>query len=74
MLDWNDFDKMEIQDSPDILIGADIVYDPCILEPLCKVLHSFFIKNKSIYAFIACVVRNEDTFNKFFQTLGKFIN
>ncbi|XP_045485955.1 protein-lysine N-methyltransferase EEF2KMT isoform X2 [Pieris rapae] len=72
MLDWNDIDQIEVPDIPDIIIGADIVYDPYILEPLCKVLQSFFLRNKSISAFIACVIRNEETFNKFIQTLADY--
>ncbi|CAK1545265.1 unnamed protein product [Leptosia nina] len=65
MLDWNK--EVNIGIDPDIIIGADIIYDPCILDPLCKVLNSFFMKNKNVCAYIACVIRNEETFNQFFD-------
>ncbi|KAG6452745.1 protein-lysine N-methyltransferase EEF2KMT [Manduca sexta] len=69
MLDWNDIGDMPQNIVPDIIIGADIVYDPVILEPLCNVLDYFYNKNKELEVFIASVIRNEDTFAAFLKTL-----
>ncbi|XP_075969764.1 protein-lysine N-methyltransferase EEF2KMT [Anticarsia gemmatalis] len=70
MLDWNKVDHFNEHMVPDLVIGADIVYDPSILKPLCNVLQTFCIKNRDIDIYIASVIRNEETFNGFLETLS----
>ncbi|XP_061712478.1 protein-lysine N-methyltransferase EEF2KMT isoform X2 [Cydia pomonella] len=69
MLDWNDDHEMPSHFLPEVVIGADIVYDPSILQPLCNVLRRLFVKNVELEVYIASVIRNEDTFNEFRKTL-----
>ncbi|XP_073943817.1 protein-lysine N-methyltransferase EEF2KMT-like isoform X1 [Choristoneura fumiferana] len=69
MLDWNDAEDLKNNLVPDILIGADIVYDPSILQPLCNVIKSFFDKNDLLEVYIASMIRNVDTFNSFLEAL-----
>ncbi|CAH0406401.1 unnamed protein product [Chilo suppressalis] len=64
-LDWTDISDLSEELCPDIIIGADIVYDPTILKPLCEVFEWFFKKNKNIVIIIAGIIRNEDTFEQF---------
>lgn len=71
-LDWNDVNNNLPQNlKPDIIIGADIVYDPSILQPLINVFEFFKNRNKDLKIYIASVIRNADTFNKFLNILGK---
>ncbi|CAG4911450.1 unnamed protein product [Colias eurytheme] len=68
-LDWNFVEDIKSIESPDIVIGADIVYDPSILKPLSNVLKILFEKNKHMEVYIACIIRNEDTLKEFFTVL-----
>uniref|UniRef100_A0A2A4JBK2 Uncharacterized protein n=1 Tax=Heliothis virescens TaxID=7102 RepID=A0A2A4JBK2_HELVI len=70
MLDWNTLDDLPENVVPDIVIGADIVYDPSILIPLCNVIKTFCFRNKHLEVYIASVIRNEETFSLFLKTLG----
>lgn len=70
-LDWNSVDNLPDNIVPDILIGADIVYDPSILVPLCNVIQTFCKRNSNLVVYIASVIRNEETFASFLKTLGK---
>ncbi|XP_041976834.1 protein-lysine N-methyltransferase EEF2KMT [Aricia agestis] len=69
MLDWTQADEIPKHLVPDIVIGADIVYDPSILQPLCDVFQVFFKRKPHLEIYIASIIRNEDTFNKFKETL-----
>ena len=71
MLDWNAIEDLPDSIVPDILIGADIVYDPSILQPLSNVIQTFCARNMDLEVYIASVIRNEETFNGFLRTLGK---
>ncbi|XP_021185031.3 protein-lysine N-methyltransferase EEF2KMT [Helicoverpa armigera] len=71
MLDWNTIDNLPDNVIPDIVIGADIVYDPSILIPLCNVIKTFCTRNKRLEVYIASVIRNEETFALFLKTLDK---
>ncbi|CAH0721792.1 unnamed protein product, partial [Brenthis ino] len=71
MLDWNEINDLSTCLIPDIIIGADIVYDPSILQALLNVFEFFYKRNNSINIYIASVIRNKDTFNKFVMILGK---
>lgn len=50
---------------------TDVVYDPSLVTPLCKVLNSFFEKKKDISVIFACTIRNQGTHELFLETLGK---
>lgn len=56
--------------SPDVVLGADIVYDSAIFEPLSKALVYFLSRNLESYAVLACTERNKDTLGGFLQVLG----
>ncbi|KAI5634104.1 lysine methyltransferase domain-containing protein [Phthorimaea operculella] len=71
MLDWNDINDFFYDIVPDVIIGADIIYDPILLKPLCKVMKHFFDKNKSLEVYIANVIRNEDTYKAFLELLDR---
>ncbi|CAH0604812.1 unnamed protein product [Chrysodeixis includens] len=70
-LDWNYVDELPDDIVPDILIGADIVYDPTILVPLCNVIHTFCERNSDLEVYIASIIRNEETFTSFLETLSE---
>ncbi|KAJ8722578.1 hypothetical protein PYW07_003758 [Mythimna separata] len=70
-LDWNAIKDLPNSIVPDILIGADIVYDPSILKPLSNVIQTFCARNKDLEVYIASVIRNEETFNGFLKTLDE---
>ncbi|XP_068629665.1 protein-lysine N-methyltransferase EEF2KMT [Battus philenor] len=70
-LDWNYIEKANVKEKPDVIIGADIVYDPSILLPLCNVIQTFFKNNNCLEVYIASVIRNEETFEQFLGYLGK---
>lgn len=71
MLDWNNTDDLVFQSTPDIVIGADIVYDPSILQSLLNVLTLIHKINNNVDIYIATVIRNQDTFSEFLKALGK---
>lgn len=73
ILDWNAIEDLSSSIVPDVVIGADIVYDPVIIQPLCDVLKMFFDRNKLLDVCIASVIRNEDTFQTFLNALGKIL-
>jgi len=76
LLDWSDaFDPAKepalaafLQDAdPDVVVGADLVYEPSIIPALVGML-SFTIhssKCKTTVVYIALTVRNQDTYNQF---------
>ncbi|XP_059057127.1 protein-lysine N-methyltransferase EEF2KMT [Achroia grisella] len=70
-LDWNDNNVKNIafKNLPDIIIGADIIYDPSLLIPLSTVIEAFLQSNKNIIMYIASVIRNEETFHNFLKIL-----
>lgn len=73
-LDWDNLPKISKIEIPDVVIGADIVYDPSILQPLCNVLQKLSVLNSQLEIYICSVIRNEVTINKFLECLGKQIN
>lgn len=72
-LDWDTTDDFLTGIVPDILIGADIVYDPSIIRPLCNTMKKICDRNRDLIIIIANVIRNEDTIGQFLKTLGKFL-
>lgn len=73
ILDWNAIENISGSIVPDIVIGADIVYDLTTIKPLCEVLKTFFDRNAQLKVYIACIIRNEDTFLEFKVELGKLL-
>jgi predicted nicotinamide N-methyase len=65
-LDWFDFDSQDFE--YDLIIGADIVYDPDLIDPLVAALHRL-LKKKDTEAILCCSVRNEDNLNRFKERL-----
>lgn len=72
-LDWSNIEDLPSNIIPEIIIGADVVYDPIIIDPLCKVIQNFKEKNKNVEVYIASVIRNKETFKLFLSSLGKII-
>lgn len=58
-----------------MIIAADIVYDPELIEPLCKVLKlaltSTADEYPQPYALIASTVRNEQTYALFLRCISE---
>lgn len=71
-MDWEYIDDDVTDLTPDVIIGADIVYDPSILQPLCNVFQTYFKKNSALKIYIESVIRNPDTFKMFVQLLGQY--
>ncbi|KAF3334762.1 Protein-lysine N-methyltransferase EEF2KMT [Carex littledalei] len=78
-LAWELASKAELQDQrPDIVLGADIIYNPECIPDLVRVF-SILLDNDSFgedkreapSAYIATVIRNLDTFNYFLTVAGK---
>ncbi|XP_062526484.1 putative uncharacterized protein DDB_G0277003 isoform X2 [Bombyx mori] len=71
MLDWNEITDLPNK-RPDVILGADIVYDPSILKPLCNVLKIFCDRKNDVNIYIASIIRNELTFESFLQVLETY--
>lgn len=87
-LDWIDVQEQEQtichwldhEAKTDIIIAADIVFDPLLIAPLCSVLARILHRggkasdtNANLpFALIASTVRNPSTFQLFRETLEKF--
>nr|KYP71253.1 Protein FAM86A [Cajanus cajan] len=92
-LPWESASESELQDiMPDVVLGADVIYDPVCLPHLVRVLSillnqmnlgfcrqpasckdpSLNIEHENV-AYIACVIRNIETFN-YFLSLGEQAN
>lgn len=68
-LDWENFSNQQIVNwSPDILVAADVVYDPSMVPHLVHIVHAF-LSNGTQCAYIACTVRNSDTHLGFLKHL-----
>lgn len=64
---------MMIEADPDIILGADIVYDPAIIPPLIATLFLGISAGKStspIPALLALTVRRPETFRHFLKAAG----
>lgn len=90
-LDVHSLDWLEVQEQqqdichwldnevkPDIVLAADIVFDPSLIAPLCSVLDRILRKNEEgmntrlPFALIASTIRNPSTFQLFRETLTNF--
>ncbi|XP_022238202.1 protein-lysine N-methyltransferase EEF2KMT-like isoform X2 [Limulus polyphemus] len=72
-LDWEAVTQKEIDSfQVDVVLAADVTYDPALIRPLVKVLHMFLSKQPQAEAWIACPLRRENTFDIFLQQTGEF--
>lgn len=69
-LKWEDIEKCTTKDlpSPDIIIGADILYKSDSFDALIQGLKHLLTPNN--YAVFAATVRNENTISRFLEQLG----
>lgn len=67
-LDWNQVTQSCLPNVPDIVLGADLVYEASILPSLVLTLHLLLSSSPSCVAFLACSQR-PDTFPIFLQLL-----
>ncbi|KAJ7597351.1 putative methyltransferase-domain-containing protein [Mycena floridula] len=49
---------------PEVILGADLVYDPELVDPLVAILHFVLVRSPR-FALLATTIRNESTFDKF---------
>lgn len=61
----------------DLILAADIVFDPSLIEPLCATLNRLMRGHGSNEviptAYVASTVRNPSTFTQFKETLGGYL-
>ncbi|UJR15261.1 hypothetical protein I4U23_002216 [Adineta vaga] len=71
-LDWNHYSTETINsDTYDMVLAADVVYDPSVIENLVKTIRILLQNNKASCAYIANAIRNESTYEQFRATLRK---
>ena len=64
-LDWEAVSESSLPSHPDILLGADIVFDGRVIPCLVNTINIFLSVSPSCMAHIACTIRNQDTLNLF---------
>ncbi|KAH0837947.1 hypothetical protein J3R83DRAFT_6182 [Lanmaoa asiatica] len=57
----------------DIVLGADIVFDPMLVPPLVKTISFALSSKRTRIAFIALTVRNGETLRYFLDEIGKVL-
>jgi len=67
-LDWETFSETEAL-CADLILGADIVFDPSLLPSLVNTLRALLANRKKSRALLACCVRNMQTFHLFLSLL-----
>uniref|UniRef100_A0A914C782 FAM86 N-terminal domain-containing protein n=1 Tax=Acrobeloides nanus TaxID=290746 RepID=A0A914C782_9BILA len=65
-LDWDHFNEEELLVSPDIILGADLLYNENSFPGLCSALKKLLTKHDS-YAIFAHNIRNRCTLETFFD-------
>lgn len=71
-LPWEDVNSCTedlLSFQPDILLAADVVYDDTIFDALIGCLREVFKLFRNIEFYLSQTIRNEETFNKFYQLL-----
>ena len=69
-LDWEEFsDSTEF--NADVILGADIVYDPQLIPSLVNTLVVLLKKSVTTVAYLSCCVRNEATWMTFEHQVKK---
>lgn len=61
----------EIIPAPDILLAADVVYDPSIFKILTDAFYYFLNAKNNSQIILACTVRNSETLESFIKLLSK---
>ena len=69
-LDWTETDH-KLFDEVDWILGADIVYERSLIDPLCRVLSNLLNLNVNATALIACTERSNTTLDTFEKALLK---
>ncbi|KAJ2057766.1 hypothetical protein GGI17_005462 [Coemansia sp. S146] len=71
-LDWEHTDECaKLSDSADVVIGADITYDPTIVPVLVNALKEMVASSQQV-AYITATIRNQETFDLFLHLVGKY--
>ncbi|KAE9971214.1 hypothetical protein EG328_005774 [Venturia inaequalis] len=60
-----------MQQEVDIVIGADVTYDPTIIPPLISTLRELSTINESVEILVAATVRKSDTFSLFLNACNR---
>ena len=71
LLDWETFSEAD-QVEADLVLGADIVFDPEVLPGLVRTLRSLLTRREDCQALLACCVRNQQTFSVFLSLLTEY--
>ncbi|XP_065347850.1 protein-lysine N-methyltransferase EEF2KMT isoform X1 [Cloeon dipterum] len=69
-LPWENSSDVIIEEPPELIIAADVVYDPSAFKDLSNTLLNLLARTKGVEVILACTLRNEDTLNGLFATLG----
>lgn len=72
-LNWEMFTNeiaIEEKITPSIVLGADIVFDKEVIPSLVQTIN-ILVQNKNCEAFIACTIRNPETFSFFLSQLTR---
>ena len=67
-LDWETFTEADEVEA-DLVLGADIVFDPEILPSLVRTVRTLLGGREGCQAVLACCVRNQQTFSLFLSLL-----
>lgn len=75
-LDWRDIDRDLLASfKPDIILAADVVYDPDLCEPLaCTLKTALEVGSAEVHALLASTVRNDETYQIFMKALGELFS
>ncbi|KFY23935.1 hypothetical protein V491_02346, partial [Pseudogymnoascus sp. VKM F-3775] len=63
---------LELQETPDVILGADVTYDAAALPSLVATLRDLFELFPKAQVVIASTVRNEETYGKFLGLCEKY--
>ena len=69
MLDWETFSETEEELEADLVLGADIVFDPEVLPSLVRTVRTLLGRRENCQAVVACCVRNRQTFSLFLSLI-----
>jgi len=69
-LNWEEFSKCTELEA-DTILGADLVFDPCLLPSLVRTLSILIERRAGCRAVLVSCVRNQDTWQLFLHLLGQ---